>query len=100
MLRTMMRDAERKGPHAAGHTRLAGDEPFLRSLRKLRADYEGRPVSTAELMAVFESELPASLWYEGHKSLEWFYGGLGNGNAVARFSLQRIQFVDEGTATM
>jgi len=100
MLRTMMRDAERKGPHAAGHTRLAGDEPFLRSLRKLRADYEGRPVSTAELMAVFESELPASLWYEGHKSLEWFYEGWVNGNAVPGFSLRGLKFVDKGTATM
>jgi hypothetical protein len=100
MLRTMMRDAERKGPHTAGRTRLAGDEPFLRSLRKLRADYEGRPLSTAELMAVFESELPASLWYEGHKSLDWFYEGWVNGSAVPSFALHGLKFVDKGTATI
>jgi peptidase M1-like protein len=100
MLRTMMRDAERKAPHTADRSRLSGDEPFLRALRKLRADYENKAVNTAELMAVFASELPPSLWYEGHKSLDWFYEGWVNGSAVPGFDLRGLKFTEKGGATV
>jgi hypothetical protein len=71
------------------------DEPFLRALRKLRKDYEDKAASTADLMHVFESELPPSLWYEGHKSLDWFYEGWINGTAIPAFDLQDVKFTDK-----
>lgn len=97
MLRCMMRDAERKSPQASSKQ---APEPFIRALRKLRAQYEGRPVSTAQLMAVFESELPRPLWYEGRRSLDWFYQGWVNGKAVPAFSTRSLKFVDKANGTM
>ena len=40
MMRTMLRDSERKSAKTS-------DEPFLRVLRKLRTDYEGKSLTTA-----------------------------------------------------
>ena len=93
MLRTMMRDAESKGLTANG-PRQSGDALFLRALRKLREDYEDKAVSTSDLMHVFESELPPSLQYEGHKSLDWFYESWINGTAVPTFELRDLKFTD------
>jgi hypothetical protein len=92
MLRTMMRDAQSKGPSGTGSSRRMEDEPFLRALRKLRKEYEDKALSTAELMHIFESELPPSLWYEGHKSLDWFYEGWINGSAIPAFELRDVKF--------
>ncbi|PYV95516.1 MAG: hypothetical protein DMG86_21585 [Acidobacteria bacterium] len=69
MLRSMMRDAEttpdsrRKG---AAETQSA-EEPFIRALRTVRERYEGKSITTRELLRVFEEQLPPSLWYEGTK---------------------------------
>ncbi len=98
MLRTMMRDAERKATKA--QARQNRDEPFLRALRKLRTEYEGRPVSTAELMSVLESELPPSLRYEGRKSLDWFYQAWVNGTAIPALGLRKLKFADKRTTTL
>jgi hypothetical protein len=100
MLRTMMRDSERKSSRGAVRTKPAAEEPFLRALRRLRLDYEGRPVSTAELMAVFEAELPAAVSYEGRKSLDWFYEGWVNGTAIPAFNLRNLKFTDKGAITL
>jgi Peptidase family M1 domain len=94
MLRTMMRDAQSRGSSSAISSRKIEDEPFLRALRKLRKDYEDKAVSTSELMRVFESELPPSLWYEGHKSLDWFYESWINGTAIPTFELKDLKFTD------
>ena len=96
MLRTMMRDAQSKSSAAAISSQRMEDEPFMRALRKLRKDYEDKTVSTAELMRVFESELPPSLWYEGHKSLDWFYESWINGTAIPTFELKDLKFTDTG----
>jgi hypothetical protein len=96
MLRTMMRDSQSKNVLGKITSRkMDEDEPFLRALRKLRKDYEDKAVSTAELMHVFESELPPSLWYEGHKSLDWFYEGWVNGSAIPVFGLRDLKFSDK-----
>jgi hypothetical protein len=95
MLRTMMRDAQSKDPSGTISSRKIEDEPFLRALRKLRKDYEAKALSTAELMHVFESELPPSLWYEGHKSLDWFYEGWINGEAIPVFDLKDVKFLEK-----
>lgn len=97
MLRTMLRDAE---PASAQH-KAAGDDLFLRTLRKLRTQYEGKPLSTAQLIAAFEPELPRSLWYEGHKSLAWFYDSWVNGSAIPKFGLHDLKFAEKaGTTTV
>ena len=98
MLRTMMRDADRKA--GAARSRRTEDEPFLRALRRLRTEYEGRAINTAQLMAVFEAELPSSLWYEGHKSLGWFYESWVNGSAVPAFEVRGTKFTDKAGTTV
>src|SRR5579862_481538 len=99
MLRTMMRDAE---PARQRLNYGPGDEnePFLRALRRLREQYEGRPITTREMMKVFQEELPPSLWYEGRKSLDWFYQGWINGIAIPRFELRAVKFSDNGGKTI
>jgi len=96
MLRTLMRDGERRERFRTGEE---GSDPFLRALRRARERYEGKAISTRELLAVFEEELPSSLWYEGHRSLDWFYDGWINGTAMPRFELHNVKYADqEGTA--
>jgi hypothetical protein len=73
MLRNMMLDAQPPSSNAAPTS--VADEPFVRTLRKLRERYEGKPITTRELLHVFEEDLPRPLWYEDHKSLDWFYEG-------------------------
>jgi hypothetical protein len=100
MLRTMMRDAEaRSGKHhrvAAGAT----DEPFVRALRKLRERYEGKSVTTRDLLRVFEDELSPSLSYEGKKSLDWFYESWVNGTAIPRLELTGLKYLDKPGSTV
>ena len=100
MLRNMMRDGTRKHSSlsdgaADGHV---SDEPFLRALRNLRERYQGKPISTHEMLKVFEDELPPSLWYGGKKSLDWFYDGWVNGAAIPRLELQSVKYADKPNA--
>lgn len=97
MLRTMLRDADRKS--VPGRAKASADEPFVQVLRKLRNDYEGKSVSTQQLLAEFEAQLPRSLWYEGHKSLAWFYTSWIGGSAVPEFDLRGLKFADKDKAT-
>jgi hypothetical protein len=87
MLRTMLNDA-------AGQRgdRAAADEPFFRALRRLRAQFEGKEFSTADLQRAFEQELPASLQFEGRKSLDWFFQGWVNGTALPKIELKDVRF--------
>ncbi|MGO9127397.1 MAG: M1 family aminopeptidase [Terriglobales bacterium] len=97
MLRYMMRDAE--PTDAAGNPETVRDEPFVRALRKVRQRFEGKPITTRELLHVFEEELPRPLWYEGRRSLDWFYDGWVNGTAVPRFEIHGMKYVDTPKAT-
>jgi Peptidase family M1 domain len=94
MLRMMLRDSRRASPQHNDE-----EEPFVRALRKLRTQYEFKPVTTQEVISAFESELPPSLWYEGHKSLKWFYDSWVNGTAVPQFSVREVKFAGESGAT-
>jgi hypothetical protein len=95
MLRCMLRDADR----SKGRSKNTSDEAFLSTLRKLRTEYEGKSLTTAELMSVFESELPASLRYEGRKSLDWFYQGWVNGSSIPALGLRDVKFANKDGAT-
>ena len=91
MLRYMMRDAELKSTSRPANPSPA-DEPFVRALRRVREHFQDKSIDTRELLRVFEEELPPSLWYEGKKSLDWFYEGWINGTAIPRFELQSVKY--------
>jgi hypothetical protein len=98
MLRSMLQDAaevERKDASRSGV-----DEPFVRSLRKLREQYEGKTISTRELLDVFAEDLPPSLRYEGKASLDWFLEGWVNGTSVPKLELQGVRFAAKANATV
>lgn len=98
MLRTMMRDAD---PNR-GKRGLAADpenEPFMRALRRMRDRYEGKSMTTREMLQVFQEDLPPSLSYEGRKSLDWFYEGWVNGTAIPRFELRSAKYTDKEAGT-
>ena len=101
MLRTMMRDGERKTDRRA--TAMGGaptEEPFVRVLRKVREQYAGKAITTEELLRAFEQELPPSLWYENKKSLAWFYEQWINGTAVPRLELSSVKYNDKAGLTV
>jgi hypothetical protein len=97
MLRSMMRDANANKPRSKTGT---DEEPFIRALRTVRERYQGKSITTRDLLQVFAEELPPSLWYEGHKSLDWFYQGWVNGTAVPRFELQSVKYIDRAGSTL
>ncbi len=99
MLRTMMRDgAEEENKKGGG--RAAGEEPFMRSLRKVRERYEGKAITTRELLEVFAEDLPAPVRYEDKASLDWFLDGWVNGTSLPRLQLQNVKFAAKGNTTV
>jgi len=101
MLRVMMRDAERTSGARGRSDGKAGqlDEPFVRVLRRIRERYQGKPITTREVLQAFEEDLPPSLWYEHHKSLNWFYEGWVNGTAIPRLGLHSVKYSDNPGST-
>jgi len=99
MLRSMLQDAaieeSRKSPG-----RQIPDEPFVRSLRKIRERYAGRAVSTRQLLDVFAEDLPPALRYEGKASLDWFFDGWINGTSLPKLELQSVRFAAKSNATV
>jgi len=101
MLRSMLRDAERTSGTGTHDYAKAGqsEEPFVRALRRIRERYQEKSITTRELLQGFEVELPPSLWYEHHKSLDWFYEGWVNGTAIPRFELRAVKYSDNPAST-
>jgi len=97
MLRSMLRDADRSGDRARNAGQV--DEPFVRVLRHIRERYEGKAITTRELLQAFEHELPPSLSYEHHKSLDWFYERWVNGTAIPHFELRGVKYSDKPGST-
>jgi hypothetical protein len=91
MLRSMMQDGAAESARK-GATGAAGQEPFVRSLRKVRERYAGKAITTSELFSVFAEDLPPSVWYEGKPSLEWFVEKWVNGTSLPRLELQAVKF--------
>ncbi len=100
MLREMMADAEAKSGGKAVRGRRAEDEPFIRSLRKVRERYEYKVMSSRDLLRVFEEDLPPSLRYEGKKSLDWFFDSWVNGTALPRFETKSVAYTRNDDATI
>ncbi len=93
MLRTMLKDAARQDGRKV---QSGADEPFVRALHRLRERYEGRSVSTRELLDIFAEDLPPSLRYEGKNSLDWFMDGWINGTSLPKLELKAVKFTREG----
>ena len=98
MLRTMMKDAAVQGTGAKAPSTT--DEPFVRALRKVRQRYEGKSISTKEMMDVFAEELPPALRYEGKASLDWFLDGWINGTALPKLELKTVRFTPKGSGSV
>jgi len=97
MLRCMMRDSE-----MAVHARRAPanpDEPFFRALRKARDRFAGKSMTTHDLMAIFEEELPRPLWYNNHHNLNWFVDNWVNGTAIPELATRDVHITNKAGAT-
>jgi hypothetical protein len=99
MLRTMLEDAAREGGRKA-QTGGSAEEPFVRALRKVRERYQGRSISTSELLDVFAEDLPPALRYEGKSSLDWFLNGWINGTSMPKLELKAVKFTPKGTGSV
>jgi hypothetical protein len=91
MLHSMLQDAAAEG-RRAGPSQGTGQDPFVQALRKLRERYEGKAISTRQLLDVFAEGLPPSLRYEGKASLDWFMDGWVNGTSLPRLELHGVKF--------
>jgi hypothetical protein len=80
MLRTMLREA------GGGNN----DAVFFSALKGLLAAAPNHKISTLDLQRAFEQVMPASLGYEGHKSLDWFFDSWINGDSIPQFSLEDV----------
>jgi hypothetical protein len=95
MLQDGAEDGEKKDPGARKE-----EEPFVRALHKVRERYEGKTISTRELLNVFAENLPPSLRYEGKASLDWFLEGWVNGTSLPRLELQGFKVTAKANATV
>jgi hypothetical protein len=86
MLCTMFREAS--------HTN--SDAVFFAALKGLLAGAANHKVSTLDLQHAFEQVMPASLGYEGKKSLAWFFDSWINGNSIPQFSLAGVHMTAVG----
>jgi hypothetical protein len=99
MLRTMLDDAAQEG-RRKGQSRGSAEEPFVRALRKVQEHYQGRSISTAELLDVFAEDLPPALRFEGKSSLDWFLDGWVNGTSIPKLELRAVKFTPKGTSSV
>ena len=96
MLRTMLNDAQRLQSKKASGNPVPVEEPFVRALRNIREQYQGKSITTAELLQAFAAELPPSLRYEGKQSLDWFLDGWINGTALPKLELKSVKLASRG----
>jgi hypothetical protein len=98
MLRTMMQDDAILQAEAKGASISGADEPFMRALYRVRKRYEGKAITTRDLLDAMAEELPPSLRFEGKKSLDWFLEGWVNGTALPKLELKGLKFAAGGSS--
>ena len=69
----------------------------MRALREIRKRYEGKSISTREMLSVFAEDLPPSLRYEGKNSLDWFLEGWINGRSLPKLELRSVKLTPRGS---
>ena len=87
MLRAMFRDASRTPQNPEG-----SDEVFLALLRNLYEQYQGKEITNSDFERAVERVLPKPLWFEDHKSLDWFFDGWVNGTAFPHLDIKDARF--------
>ena len=92
MLREMFRDADREARDP--------DARFYQVLRGVRERFDGRVFSTEDFRKALEDGLPASLRFEGKKSLAWFFDGWVNGAALPHYQLSGVKFAHRNGRTV
>lgn len=92
MLRMMLNDGA-----STTSMQHATDEPFVRAMRKVRDRYQGKSISTEQLLGVLAEDLPPSLRYEGKSSLQWFLDGWVNGTSIPKLELKNVRILAKGT---
>jgi hypothetical protein len=100
MLRTMMKDAALPEREHQGQSSDREEEPFMQALRRIRQRYEGKSISTSQLMDVFAEDLPPALRYEGKKSLDWFLEGWINGISLPKLELKAVKITAKGAGAL
>jgi hypothetical protein len=100
MLREMMLNTELTSRARSARSVPPEDDPFLRSLHKLRDRYEGKDITTRDFLHLFEEDLPPTLRYEGRKSLDWFLTGWINGTALPHFEVQNVKYLAKENSTI
>jgi aminopeptidase N len=73
-----------------------GDALFFAALKGLLAGAPNHKISTLDLQRAFEQVMPASLGYEGKKSLDWFFDSWVNGDSIPQFSLDNVHMTPSG----
>ncbi len=97
MLRTMLNDAREQETSRKRRGTSVSDDLFTNALREIRRRYEGKSISTRELLDVFAEKLPPSLRYEGKDSLDWFLEGWINGTSLPKLELKTVKFTPKAT---
>jgi hypothetical protein len=97
MLRTMLNDAAAQEKGRGGSGAKTTPDPFVAALRKVRDRYEGKAISTRELMDVFAEDLPQALRYEHKNSLDWFLDGWINGVTLPKLELKGVKLLPKGS---
>src|SRR5581483_2162254 len=100
MLRIMLKEGAMKGAVQNSVSGNVAEEPFVRALRHVRERYEGKAITTQQLLDVFAEELPPALRYQGKQSLNWFLDGWVNGTALPKLELKNVKFAAKGSGLM
>src|SRR5207245_11700186 len=75
------------------------DQAFEIARQNRTDSYQSTASSTLEMLMVFEEGLSRPLWYEGKKSLDWFYQGWVKGKAIPRLELRGVKYSDKSGST-
>jgi Peptidase family M1 domain len=86
MLRCMLRDASRTPEKPDGD-----DTVFLALLRNIVDRYQGKEITNTDFQQAIEAALPAALWFENRKSLDWFFDGWVNGTAFPWLEVAEVK---------
>lgn len=96
MLREIAKDATAPRPSLAGAPPADPDALFFSVLRDLQTRFAGKKMSTRDFLGAFEKALPRSAAFEGRPSLDWFYDGWINGNAIPALRLDKVRILAGG----
>jgi hypothetical protein len=75
------------------------EEPFFRTLRKIRNRYTGKSLSTQDLIQAFEEDLPRPLWYEKRPKLDWFLESWVEGTSIPELETREVRILTKPGAT-